>query len=153
MIDAIDVKIINALLANSRTSTTKISESLKISNVATQQRISKLEKAGIITGYTARVNYSAIGMKTIAYVGIFLEKAKHYMDVIDQLKEVPQITQAHFTTGNYSIFAMITAKDNENLMEILSSRIQNIDGIARTETFISLHEGINQSLFLEEIVE
>jgi len=121
--------------------------------VPPQQRISKLEKAGIITGYTARVNYSAIGMKTIAYVGIFLEKAKNYRDVIEQLKQVPQITQAHFTTGNYSIFAKITAKDNENLMDILSSRIQNIDGIARTETFISLHEGVNQSLFLEELEE
>lgn len=153
MIDAIDIKIINALLANSRTSTTKISESLKISNVATQQRISKLEKAGIITGYTARVNYTMIGMKTIAYVGIFLEKAKDYKEVIEQLKAVPQISQAHFTTGNYSIFAKISAKDNENLMDILSSKIQNIDGIARTETFISLHEGINQSLFLEEITE
>lgn len=150
MIDAIDIKIINALLANSRTSTTKISDSLKISNVATQQRISKLEKAGIITGYSAVIDYSLIGMKTVAFVGIFLEKAKNYTDVISQLKEVPQISQAHFTTGNYSIFAKITAKDNDNLMEILSTRIQNIDGIARTETFISLHEGINQSLLLEE---
>ena len=150
MIDAIDIKIINALLANSRTSTTKISDSLKISNVATQQRISKLEKAGIIKGYSAMIDYSLIGMKTVAFVGIFLEKAKNYTDVISQLKEVPQISQAHFTTGNYSIFAKITAKDNDNLMEILSTRIQNIDGIARTETFISLHEGINQSLLLEE---
>jgi len=150
MIDRTDIKIINALLANSRTSTTKISESLKISNVATQQRISKLEKAGIIKGYSAIIDYSVIGMKTVAFVGIFLEKAKIYKNVISQLKAVPQITQAHFTTGNYSIFAKITAKDNDDLMHILSTRIQNIDGIARTETFISLHEGINKSMVLEE---
>ncbi len=150
MIDNVDIKIINALLENSRTSTTKISQSLKISNVATQQRITKLEKAGIIKGYSALIDYSLIGMKTVAFVGIFLEKAKNYKDVINQLKEVPQISQAHFTTGNYSIFAKITAKDNDDLMNILSTRIQNIDGISRTETFISLHEGINQNLQLEE---
>lgn len=150
MIDSIDIKIINALLENSRSSTTKISESLKISNVATQQRISKLEKAGIIKGYSAMIDYSAIGMKTVAFVGVFLEKAKDYKDVIALLKEVPQITQAHFTTGNYSIFIKISARDNDDLMEILSTRIQNIDGIARTETFISLHEGINKSLLLND---
>lgn len=150
MIDAIDIKIINALLVNSRSSTTQISKSLRISNVATQQRITKLEKVGIIKGYSALIDYSLIGLKTVAFVGIFLEKAKNYKDVIDQLKSVPQISQAHFTTGNYSIFAKITAKDNDDLMEILSTRIQNIDGIARTETFISLHEGINQNLRLEE---
>lgn len=150
MIDATDIKIINALLANSRTSTTKISESLKISNVATQQRISKLEKAGIIKGYSAIIDYSLIGMKTVAFVGIFLEKAKNYKDVISQLMDAPEISQAHFTTGNYSIFAKITAKDNDDLMNILSTRIQNIDGVARTETFISLHEGINKSVQLQE---
>ncbi len=149
MLDPKDIKILNALLTNSRTSTTKISESLKISNVATQQRISKLEKAGIIKNYTATLDYSKVEYKTIAYLGIFLEKAKNYPDVIKQLNKVPQITEAHFTTGNYSIFAKIYAKNNMHLMEILSEQIQNIDGVARTETFISLQEGINKAIVLE----
>jgi len=148
MIDAIDVKILNALLENSRTSTTQISKNLKISNVATQQRITKMEKAGIINSYTATLDYSKIEYKTIAYLGIFLEKAKNYKDVIKKLNLVPQIAEAHFTTGNYSIFAKIYAHDNEHLMNILSEQIQNIDGIARTETFISLQEGINKSIKL-----
>ena len=148
MIDDIDVKILNALLQNSRTSTTQISKTLKISNVATQQRITKLEKAGIITSYTAKLDYTKINYKTIAYLGIFLEKAKNYKDVLQKLNEVPQIAEAHFTTGNYSIFAKIYANDNEHLMHILSEQIQNIDGISRTETFISLQEGINKSITL-----
>lgn len=149
MIDSKDVKILNALLTNSRTSTTKISESLKISNVATQQRISKLEKAGIVKSYTATLDYTKIDYKTIAYLGIFLDKAKDYSTVIKQLNEVPQISEAHFTTGNYSIFAKIYAKNNMHLMEILSEKIQNIDGVSRTETFISLQEGIHKPIFLE----
>jgi len=149
MLDQKDIKILNALLTNSRTSTTKISESMKISNVATQQRISKLEKAGVIKSYTATIDYAKIDYKTIAYLGIFLEKAKDYHEVIKQLNEVPQIAEAHFTTGNYSIFAKIYAKNNMHLMEILSERIQNIDGVSRTETFISLQEGIHKPIFLE----
>jgi Lrp/AsnC family transcriptional regulator for asnA, asnC and gidA len=146
MLDEKDVKILNALLNNSRSSTTTISKELSISNVATQQRITKMENSGIIKGYTARLDFSKVDYKTIAYLGIFLDKAKDYPSVIDQLNKVPQITEAHFTTGNYSIFAKIYARDNQHLMEILSENIQNIDGIARTETFISLQEGINKAI-------
>ena len=148
MLDEKDIKILNALLENSRSSTTTISKELSISNVATQQRIMKLEKSGIIKAYTASIDYQKVEYKTIAYLGIFLEKAKDYPNVIDQLNKVPQITEAHFTTGNYSIFAKIYAKNNTHLMEILSEKIQNIDGVARTETFISLQEGIHKPIFL-----
>ena len=148
MIDEKDIKILNSLLGNSRNSTTTISKELLISNVATQQRITKMENNDVIEGYTARLNYNEVGYKTIAYLGIFLEKAKDYPDVIEQLNQVPQITEAHFTTGNYSIFAKIYARDNQHLMEILSNSVQNIDGVARTETFISLKEGINKPIRL-----
>ncbi len=146
--DAIDIKIINALVKNSRVTTTKIANSLKISNVATQQRITKLEQAGIIQKYTAIIDLPKIELKTIAYIGVFLEKAKHYTSVINAMNKVPNVLEAHFTTGTYSIFAKIYAKDNIHLMEILSNHIQNIDGISRTETFISLHEGINKNITL-----
>lgn len=148
MTDSTDLKILKSLLTNSRASTTKISSELKISNVATQSRITKMEKSGIIKAYTATIDYNLLGYKTVAYIGIYLEKAKHYDTVIGKLKTVPHILEAHFTTGTYSIFAKILAKDNIHLMEILSTNIQNIDGIARTETFISLHEGIHKPMEL-----
>ncbi len=144
----IDIKIINSLLKNSRIRTNALAEPLKISNVATQQRIDKLEKQDIIKGYTAKINYRKLGFSTIAYIGIFLEKAKLYAGVIRQLNEVAEIAEAHFTTGNYSIFAKIYAKDNHHLMQILNNQIQSIPGIARTETFISLEEGINKEILL-----
>ncbi|MFK7756610.1 MAG: Lrp/AsnC family transcriptional regulator [Flavobacteriales bacterium] len=140
--DSIDIKILNALQRNSRTSTTNISKELKISNVATQQRIQKLEKAGVIKGYTAMLDREFLGYKTMAYLGIFLDKAKDYPSVLKKLKEIPEVTEAHFTTGNYSIFAKILAKDNKHLMQILSHQLQPIKGISRTETFISLEQGI-----------
>ncbi len=148
MIDQKDIDILNQLIENSRTSTTQLSKSIDISNVATQQRIDKLEKAGIIKSYTAQLDYVLLGYKTTAYIGIFLEKAKNYKTVIKKLSKVPQITESHFTTGNYSIFAKIIAKDNIDLMNILSEKIQSIDGIARTETFISLHNGIQKNMKL-----
>lgn len=148
MLDKTDINILNQLVDNSRISTTQIAKSTSISNVATQQRITKLENADIIKGYTAQLDYHQLGYKTIAYLGIFLEKAKNYKDVIKKLNKVDLISEAHFTTGTYSIFAKIYARDNLHLMEVLSEQVQSIDGIARTETFISLHEGINKGIRL-----
>ena len=148
MLDKTDIQILNELLINSRRSVTDISKGIGISNVAVQQRITKLEEKGIIKSYSTYLDYKKLDFSTIAFIGIFLEKARHYRDVIKQLDAIPQITEAHFTTGNYSIFAKISAKNNDHLMEILNTKVQNIDGISRTETFISLEEGILKPLTL-----
>jgi Lrp/AsnC family transcriptional regulator for asnA, asnC and gidA len=148
MIDDTDVKIINSLLANSRLALTELSKKIGISSVAIQQRINKLEKKGIIKGFTSQIDYKILGFSTTAFIGIFLEKAKFYKSVIDELNKVKEISEAHFTTGNYSIFAKVYARNNDHLMEILNTRVQNITGIARTETFISLEEGILKPLNL-----
>lgn len=150
MLDNLDVQIINILLSNSRQSVTDIAKSVSISNVAIQQRIHKMENKGIIKGYSSLIDYKILGFSTVAFVGIFLEKAKFYKEVIRKLDQVREITEAHFTTGNYSIFAKVHAKNNDDLMHILNTRVQNIEGIARTETFISLEEGILKPLYLAE---
>lgn len=146
MIDSIDVKILNSLIENGRVAITKVARALSISNVATQQRVTKLEKSGVIRGYSVDIDYTKLGYTTVAYIGIFLEKAKNYESVIEEMKSVPEILEAHFTTGNYSIFAKIIAKDNAHLMQVLNNQIQKLDGISRTETFISLHAGISKSM-------
>jgi len=125
MLDDIDVKIINSILANSRKPVTEIAKEVAISNVAIQQRLKKLEKKGVIEGYTAKINYKAIGYSTIAFIGLFLEKAKNYRSVISKLNKIPEISEAHFTTGNYSIFAKVYAKNNDHLMEIQTLDIRH----------------------------
>jgi len=147
--DTLDIQILNALSSNGRTSITQMAKGLDISNVAIQQRIDKMEESGIIQGYTSIMDIKAIGYRTTAYIGIFLEKAKDYQQVLAALNKVPQIVEAHFTTGNYSIFAKIHARDNMDLMDLLSEHIQSIDGIARTETFISLDEGIKKQFIIK----
>ena len=75
-----------------------------------------------------------------------LEKASEYQKIITQLKAIPEVIECHYTTGNYSLFIKMIAKDNENLMTLLTKKIQKIQGINRTETFISLEESINRVL-------
>ena len=54
-----------------------------------------------------------------------------------QLKDIPEVIECHYTTGNWSIFAKLLCQDNEHLMELLNKKIQSVKGVSRTETFIS----------------
>jgi Lrp/AsnC family transcriptional regulator for asnA, asnC and gidA len=63
-----------------------------------------------------------------------------FHDVAKQLSLITEIVECHYTTGQYAIFIKVYARDNEHLKEILSEKIQRIDGISSTETFISLEE-------------
>ncbi len=145
-IDSLDKKIIKMITKNARIPYLEVARECNVSGAAIHQRIQKLIKLGVITGSKFTIEPKKIGYKTCAYMGIFLEQASLYNDVLQELKKIPEITQCHFTTGNYSVFIKIFARDNEHLKTILSDKIQLISGIARTETFISLEEGFNRSI-------
>jgi len=145
-IDSLDKKIIKMITKNARIPYLEVARECNVSGAAIHQRIQKLIRMGVITGSKFTIEPKKIGYKTCAYMGIFLEQASLYNDVLQELKKIPEITQCHFTTGNYSVFIKIFAKDNEHLKSILSDKIQLISGIARTETFISLEVGFNRSI-------
>ena len=64
------------------------------------------------------------------------------------LKEIPEILECHYTTGDWSVLAKLICKDNEDLMKILTKKIQSIKGVSRTETYISLEQQINRQISL-----
>ena len=112
--------------------------------------MTKLEEAGIVTGATLTIDYAKLGYDISAFLGIYLDKSSFYEDVANQLKAIPEVVAAHYTTGIYSIFAKIICRDTAHLKEVLHDKIQNISGIQRTETFISLQESINRSVGISD---
>ena len=65
---------------------------------------------------------------------------------MNSLEKIPEIVECHYTTGNYSIFIKIITKDNDHLKEIIADKLQTINGIARTESFISLEERLSRQI-------
>lgn len=143
-LDNIDLRIISMMLEDAKTSYADIGQKLFVSGGTVHVRLKKLTEMGIITGSKLKVDYSKLGFDIIAFIGIYLSKSQLYDDVIASLKEIPEIVSAHYTTGNYSIFAQIMCKDTDHLRDVLSNKIQVIEGIQRTETFISLEESIKR---------
>ena len=142
ILDEIDHQILDILIDNARTPFTDIAKKLIVSAGTIHVRVKKMEEEGIIMGSTLTLDYEKMNYSFIAHVGIFLEKTSKTMKVIDELRKIPNITVAYITAGKYNIFCKIRAKDTNHAKEIIF-QIDDIEGVARTETMISLEESIN----------
>ena len=147
-VDGIDKIILRLLSQDARTPIMMLSKATGISGAAVHQRLKKLEKAAIISGSQIILNPKILGYKTLAFIGIYLDKAIRNPEAVKQLEQIDEVIECHYTTGNWSIFVKLLCKDNEHLMELLNKKIQSVEGVSRTETFISLQQQLNRQLKL-----
>ena len=141
-LDATDQSILDMLIENTRTPFTDIAKKHVISAGTVHVRVKKMEEAGIITGSSLRLDYNKLGYSFIAYVGIYLLKTSQTQFVLERINEIPYVTVAHVTTGKFNIFCKIRAKNTTHAKEIIY-KLDDIEGVTRTETMISLEESIN----------
>ena len=147
-LDQLDKKILSALIKDGKTPYTDLAKQLFVSSGTIHVRMKKMEQMGIVKGSHLDVDYSMLGYDITAFLGIYLEKSSLYDDVAKLLVTIPEVVDAHYTTGNYSVFVKIICRDTDHLREILHDKIQQIGGIQRTETFISLQESIARPLIM-----
>ena len=145
-LDGIDKIILRNLMQDARMPILKIANKIGISGAAIHQRLRKLEKSGLIAGSKMILNPKVLGFSTTAFIGIYLDSATRIPSTIKALEKIPEVIESHYTTGNWAIFIKILCKDNTHLMEVLNDKIQQIDGVSRTETFISFAQQIDRQL-------
>ena len=141
-LDEIDHQILDLLIDNTRTAFTDIAKKLLISAGTVHVRVKKMEDAGIIKGSSLTLDYKKLGYTFIAYIGIFLEKTHQTKFVLQRLEAISFVTVAHITTGKFNIFCKVRAKSTDHAKEIIFL-IDDVEGVSRTETMISLEESIN----------
>ncbi|EZH75417.1 Lrp/AsnC family transcriptional regulator for asnA, asnC and gidA [Aquimarina sp. EL_43] len=141
-LDEVDHQILDMLIENTRTPFTDIAKKLLISAGTVHVRVKKMEEAGIIEGSSLTLDYKKLGYSFIAYVGIYLQNTSQTKFVLERINEIPFVTVAHITTGKFNIFCKVRAKDTNHAKEIIF-KLDDIDGVYRTETMISLEESIN----------
>jgi len=145
-IDNIDLQILDILNQNAKKPYTEVAKKVYVSGGTVHVRMKKMEDMGLVKGTTLEMDYAKLGYDISAFIGIYLEKSALYEQVIAQLKDIMEITNLHYTTGNYSIFAKLYCKDTKHLKDILYDKIQKISGISRTDTMISLEESLDRSI-------
>jgi len=150
-IDKLDLQILSMLMDNAQIPYTEIAKRLDVSGGTVHVRMKKLIALEVVKGSHLEIDPSKLGYDICAFVGMFLEKGSLYNKIVKQLQEIPEITEVHYTTGRYGIFLKIVSRTTRELRSILNDKVQPIEGIQRTETFISLEESMKRPIqILEE---
>lgn len=145
-LDKLDLQIIQIMMQDAGISYADLCKQLFVSGGTIHVRIKKLQELGIVKGTKLNVDLKMLGYDITAFVGIYLEKSSLYDQVAEDLKQIPEIVRVNYTTGNYSMFLEIVAKDINQLKFVLHDQLQKIKGIERTETLISLEESFNRNV-------
>jgi Lrp/AsnC family transcriptional regulator for asnA, asnC and gidA len=149
-IDQIDQKILSFLVNNARMPFLEIARECGVSGAAIHQRVKRLENNGVITGSRLLVKPQALGLNVCAFVSVSLSEANKYKDVVNSLKQIPEIVECHFVTGKAALLLKVYCFDNDHLMEILLNTIQNIPYVQATDTVISLDQAIERQVWVKD---
>ncbi len=148
-IDKLDRQILTELLQDARKPFIEIARSLIVSGGTIHQRVDKLKKIGIIKGSQITLDLSLLGYDVTVFLGIHLKSTKDYDKVIRELESFNEVVEAYYTTGNYALLVKIHTKSITDFHFFLSSKLQRIESIQATESFISLNQPINRSINLK----
>lgn len=145
-IDKLDRKILEIISQNARIPFKDVAEVCGVSRAAIHQRVQKMIELKVIIGSGYHINPKVLGYNTCTYIGVKLEKGSMYKEVVPEFEKIPEVVECHFTTGPYTMLIKLYARDNEHLMELLNSRIQEIPGVIATETLISLQQSFKREI-------
>lgn len=148
-LDSLDHKILKMLSLNARKPYLEIARACNVSGAAIHQRIQKLYNLGVINGSISLINPSSVGYDTCAYVGIFLNDASKFQEVVKHLEAMPEVVECYFTTGKYDMFVKLYAHNNDHLLSLIHEEFLQL-GLGRTETLITFKEVFKRQIPIHE---
>lgn len=135
--DDIDRRLLSLLREDGRRSYADLARQVGLSAPAVHDRMGRLERTGVITGYRAEVNAEAVGLGVTALIGIIEKPDTEYAAVTDELEKIPEVESCYFLAGEESFLIKVRVGSIGEL-EPLVTRINRLPGVARTRTAIAL---------------
>jgi Lrp/AsnC family transcriptional regulator for asnA, asnC and gidA len=120
--------ILSVLEDDAQASYAEIAERVDVSKPTVRKYIQRLEEEGVIMGYSADVDPKKLPTQSIALVGLDVE-SERYVDVTQQLKDVPEIEALYTSSGDHMLMAEVRAKDGDAVGRIIETEISDIDGV------------------------
>lgn len=145
-IDSVDKEILSLLLQDARMPYLEIARKLIVSGGTIHQRIEKMKEAGIVEGSSININLKALGYDVTVFLGVHLSSGKSLSKVISKLRKMDEVVEAHFTTGSYALLIKINTKTISDFHSFLVNKLQSIEEVQSTESFISLDQPISKNL-------
>lgn len=149
-LDRLDRQILRLIADDARVPFLEVARACNVSGAAIHQRIQKLTNSGILKGSQFIIDPEKIGYETCAYIGLNLRNPEKFDSVVQGLKNIPEVVECHYTTGDFDLFIKIYAINNHHLMNIIHDKLQPL-GLSRSETIISFNSPINRQLPIMDI--
>lgn len=144
-LDQLDKKILKMIADDARVAFLEVARECGVSGAGIHQRIQKLTNMGVLKGSHFIIDPEKMGYETCAFIGLNLKNPEDFDKVVQKLKEMPEVVECHYTTGNYDLFIKIYARNNHHLLNIIHDKLQPL-GLARSESIISFHAAIDRQL-------
>lgn len=139
ILDDLDRQLVTALRANGRISMRALAAELHVSRANVYSRVERLEKAGVITGYTATVDPQKYGYGLSAYV--FLKIAQQSWKIVrNEVLSIPEVDHAALVSGEHDIMLLVRARDAAALRDLVLTRLQGMPEVASTHTVLIFDE-------------
>jgi Lrp/AsnC family leucine-responsive transcriptional regulator len=144
MIDDKDTRILEALTENSKMTTQQISRKLMIPVTTVHNRIKKMERLGVITGYTTRVDYRKLGRDVLAYVLVKVYyktpdgKKVDQEDLAREIAKNPCVDEVHIMAGETDIIVKVRVSNISQLNSVIIRELRNLEGVDKTHTLVVL---------------
>lgn len=145
-LDATDRKILRFLIKNARTPFLEIARECGISGAAIHQRIKKLEELGVIQGSRLVVAPKSLGFDVCAFIMIRTSDITRQQDTVEMLSKIDEVVECHYITGSYNLLIKVYCVDNEHLMRTIFDKILHVQGVASTQTYMSLNESFRREI-------
>ncbi len=148
-IDDINLGILRILQRNARTPFLEIARAVGVSGATIHDRVRNMRKAGIIEGFTTNINFKKLGYEVTAIVSIILDHPSLDLKKLkEDLLSIPEVTEAHNLTGDTDLLLKIRTKSIDDLRDLLTKRIQYLQGVKRISTSIILDSPVDRNAVL-----
>ncbi|HWH30293.1 MAG TPA: Lrp/AsnC family transcriptional regulator [Mycobacteriales bacterium] len=140
-LDELDCRLLAAFTAAPRLSVLEASRRLGVARGTVQARLERLERRGVVSGWGPHLSPSAMGYAVTAFVTLEIRQGSGSDRVLEHLREIPQVLEAHTITGPGDLLCRVVARDNADLQDVLDSVVGNGD-VERSSTVIALRTAI-----------
>ncbi|HOI65569.1 MAG TPA: winged helix-turn-helix transcriptional regulator [Thiomonas arsenitoxydans] len=148
-LDRIDRRILDLLQRNGRISMTDLASEVGLSASPCTERVKRMERAGVITGYNARVNPEALGKTLLVFVEIKL--ASKSGDVFDRVRQellhMPDVLECHLVSGSFDYLVKFRLRGMKEYRHLLGDILKRLPVSAESHSYVVMEE-IKESLYL-----
>jgi Lrp/AsnC family transcriptional regulator for asnA, asnC and gidA len=136
-LDETDRAILRLLQADARIPFSEVARKIEMSSATVHDRVTRMEEAGVIRGYHADVDPTAVGFGISALVGLRVEQGRGAA-ALDGLADIEGVQQLDLTTGEWDIIMRVYAADTDALRTLVFDRVAELEGVSRSQTMVVL---------------